>query len=67
MHDQGVVLDLINDLKGRNITQCRSHDKAAPIKDLCNKWVENQSLVYNPRENITMDEQLLGFRGNCLL
>ena len=37
-------------------SQRRSHNKLSAIRDLWDKWVENQSIVYNPSENITTDE-----------
>ena len=40
-------------------------DKLCPIRDLYNKWVENLPLLYVPNENITIDEQLISFRGRC--
>lgn len=30
-------------------------------------WAENLSKLYNPGENLTVDEQLVELRGHCLL
>ncbi|XP_053968719.1 piggyBac transposable element-derived protein 4-like [Anastrepha ludens] len=43
----------------------RSLDKFAPIRDLWNQWVEILPKLYNPTENVTIDEQLVAFRGRC--
>lgn len=43
----------------------RKSDKLAPIQDLWNKWVDILPNLYNPGENVTVDEQLIGFRGRC--
>lgn len=46
-------------------TERRARDKLAPIRELWDKWVDNQQRIYVPHETITIDEQLLGFRGRC--
>ncbi|XP_055838968.1 piggyBac transposable element-derived protein 4-like [Episyrphus balteatus] len=40
-------------------------DKFAPIRELWNQWVEILPKLYNPSENVTIDEQLVAFRGRC--
>lgn len=45
--------------------QQRSHDKFAPIRTIWDKWVESLPTFYNPHDNVTIDEQLLSFRGRC--
>lgn len=42
-----------------------SPDKFAPIRNLFEKWTELLPIYYNPSECVTVDEQLLGFRGRC--
>ena len=39
----------------------RERDKLAPIRCLWNKWESN----LRPYENVTVDEQLVSFRGRC--
>ncbi|KAM4036366.1 LOW QUALITY PROTEIN: piggyBac transposable element-derived protein 4-like [Anomaloglossus baeobatrachus] len=48
-----------------NRIERRATDKLAPIRDLWNKWVENLPIFYNPGDNVTVDEQLVSFRGRC--
>ena len=43
----------------------RATDKLAPIRDLREKWIGNFHIIYNPHENLKVDEQLLAFRGHC--
>lgn len=43
----------------------RVNDKLAPIRVLWDKWVEMLSKLYNPGTNVTVDEQLVAFRGRC--
>ena len=43
----------------------RRNDKLAPIRDVWCKWNEILPKLYYPSENITVDEQLVGFRGRC--
>ncbi|XP_025991729.2 piggyBac transposable element-derived protein 4-like [Solenopsis invicta] len=43
----------------------RVRDKLAPIRNVYEKWNKNLSRLYNPGENITVDEQLVPFRGRC--
>ena len=38
-------------------------DKFAPIRELFEKWLDSLSNFYNPSGCVTVDEQLLGFRG----
>lgn len=40
-----------------------SPDKFAPTRKLFEKWTELLPIYYNPSECVTVDEQLLGFRG----
>lgn len=40
-------------------------DKFTPIRDLWNQWVDLLPKFYNPSENVTVDEQLVAFRGRC--
>lgn len=43
----------------------RINDKLAPIRDLVDKWVNNLPYLFTPYENVTIDEQLIPFRGRC--
>ncbi|XP_055388890.1 piggyBac transposable element-derived protein 4-like [Condylostylus longicornis] len=45
--------------------QQSSSDKFEPIRDLFEKWNNLLPNFYNPYESVTVDEQLLGFRGKC--
>ncbi|XP_058836768.1 piggyBac transposable element-derived protein 4 [Topomyia yanbarensis] len=43
----------------------RLQDKFAPIRDVFNLIVHNLKKYYSPSENLTVDEQLVPFRGRC--
>jgi len=43
----------------------RAADKFAPIRDLWNYFGEQCRTMYTPSPYLTVDEQLLGFRGRC--
>lgn len=43
----------------------RRTDKLAAIRSIWEKWVEVLPKLYNPGENVTVDEQLVAFRGRC--
>ncbi|XP_037550296.1 piggyBac transposable element-derived protein 4-like [Nematolebias whitei] len=45
-------------------TRARS-DKLAPIKDVWDRWVKLLPLMFNPGQEVTVDERLLPFRGKC--
>lgn len=47
----------------KNLRDCR--DKFAPIRQLWEQFINNCTESYTPYEYCTIDEQLLGFRGNC--
>ncbi|XP_067088064.1 piggyBac transposable element-derived protein 4-like [Osmerus mordax] len=43
----------------------RQRDKLAAIRTVWDKWVQRLPLFYNPGPNVTIDEQLMPFRGRC--
>lgn len=43
----------------------RQHDKLAAIRDVFNMFVEHCKSSYNPNSHLTVDEQLVSFRGRC--
>jgi len=43
----------------------RAVDKFAPIRDLWNAFSHQCRTLYSPTAYVTVDEQLLGFRGKC--
>lgn len=43
----------------------RSTDRFAPIRELWDKWSGRLDMLYNPSDCVTIDEQLIGFRGRC--
>ncbi|KAL7388235.1 hypothetical protein ABVT39_009596 [Epinephelus coioides] len=40
-------------------------DKLAPIRDLWDMWTHRLPLLFNPGNDITVDEQLVAFKGRC--
>ena len=48
-----------------NREERRRTDKLAPIRDIWEKWVDIQPKLYNPDAEVTVDEQLVAFRGRC--
>lgn len=45
--------------------QSNTNDKFSSIREIFDKWTELLSHYFNPSECVTVDEQLLGFRGRC--
>ncbi|XP_014823495.1 PREDICTED: piggyBac transposable element-derived protein 4-like, partial [Poecilia mexicana] len=43
----------------------RMTDKLAAIREVWDKWVERLPYLYNPGPDVTVDEQLVPFRGHC--
>ena len=52
------------DDKERRKTQRRT-DKLAPIRSLWDMWTKRLQEAFVPYENVTVDEQLVKFRGRC--
>ena len=45
---------------------CRDRaDSLGPIRDVFESWVATLVQSFVPYENVTIDEQLVGFRGHC--
>lgn len=44
----------------------RQHNKLVPIREVFDIWVETLKKLFNPGKNVTVDEQLMPFRGECL-
>ncbi|KAK1902819.1 PiggyBac transposable element-derived protein 4 [Dissostichus eleginoides] len=40
-------------------------DKLAPIRSLWEKWTHHLTMLFNPGEDVCVDEQLVPFRGRC--
>ena len=40
-------------------------DKMSPIRKVFEAWTDTLQMCYNVGENVTVDEQLVTFRGNC--
>lgn len=45
--------------------QRKANDKLAAIRDVWDSFVENCKKLFEPFEDITIDEQLVAFRGRC--
>ncbi|XP_037911881.1 piggyBac transposable element-derived protein 4-like [Hermetia illucens] len=43
----------------------RSRDKLAPIRNVYDKWVNRLKMCYTVGKNVTVEEQLVPFRGRC--
>ncbi|XP_062414083.1 piggyBac transposable element-derived protein 4-like isoform X2 [Pungitius pungitius] len=43
----------------------RASDKLAAVRDVWDAWVLRLPLLYNPGPEVTVDEQLVPFRGRC--
>ncbi|XP_043270636.1 uncharacterized protein [Venturia canescens] len=43
----------------------RARDKLAPIREIWDMFIKNCTDSYEPSTDITIDEQLIGFRGRC--
>ena len=44
---------------------CHREDKLAPIRSLWEKWTHRLPMLFNPGEDVCVDEQLVPFRGRC--
>jgi len=58
-----IILKVIRFDNRSTWTHRRQIYKLAPIRELWNKWVENFRKLLNPNESVTVDEQLVEFRG----
>ncbi|XP_050300607.1 piggyBac transposable element-derived protein 1-like [Anthonomus grandis grandis] len=45
--------------------QRKINDKLAPIKEIFDLFVQNCIMAYSPGSHVTIDEQLVSFRGRC--
>lgn len=45
--------------------EARFRDKLAPIRKVYDKWLNRVKMCYTPGRTVTVDEQLLPFRGRC--
>lgn len=54
-----------DDRESRRSRVCNYRDKLAPIRVFYEKWTDNLQYLYVPKENVTVDEQLILFRGKC--
>lgn len=45
--------------------EIRERDKLEPIRVVFTKWVQRVRSLYVPGKNVTVDEQLLPYRGRC--
>ncbi|KRZ08871.1 PiggyBac transposable element-derived protein 4 [Trichinella zimbabwensis] len=43
----------------------RSKDKLAAVRVIWDTWVKNLPKMYNPSQNVTIDERLYPFKGRC--
>lgn len=43
----------------------RKSDRAAPISEIFNAFIQNSQEMYCPSDNVTVDEMLVPFRGKC--
>ena len=43
----------------------RRKDKLAPVRDMLDSWIATFPKCFVPGENVTVDEQLVPFRGRC--
>lgn len=46
-------------------TSTSVREKLAPIRNIYEKWNQNLKFVHKPGKNITIDEQLVPYRGRC--
>lgn len=55
-----------SDLTVRKTRDTRRYtDNLAPVRELQDSFIRNCQRYYRPITNLAVDEQLLGFRGNC--
>lgn len=46
-------------------SQRREHDKFCPIREIWNMWVQILPMCFSANEDVTVDEQLVSFKGRC--
>ena len=56
---------LISCIRFDDKTARNREDKFSPIREIWEEFESNCTKYYTPHEYVTIDEQLLGFRGNC--
>ena len=40
-------------------------NKLTPIRDIWSMFIDQTRTLYNPTESLTIDEQLVNYRGRC--
>lgn len=52
-----------DDVRDRQVRQ--EHDRLAAVRQITNSMLKNCKKYYSPSENLTIDEQLVAFKGRC--
>ncbi|KAJ8873059.1 hypothetical protein PR048_026675 [Dryococelus australis] len=64
--EQFCIISCVSRFDEKAIRQERvKDDKLVAIRFIWEKWDENLSKLYYPHDNVTVDDQLVGFRGRC--
>lgn len=59
------VKKILRVIRFDNPTIRNRKDKIAPIRDIFEDFIKNCQKAYSPSESVTIDEQLVTFRGRC--